>query len=119
VEHLLAYLDTLPSARPCFVIGDFNCVPESLPIQAITDAGAGRSRSLRDTWREANPTDPGPTMPSQAPVIRIDYIFVCPGPAILRSMRLGDRADTDGFYPSDHLGVAATLQIPSTCREPF
>jgi len=112
VERLLAYLDTLPAERPSIVVGDFNSVPESAPMQILTSAAGGRQKVLRDVWREANPTDPGLTMPSQAPVIRIDAILVSPGPAVLHAARFGDQPDPEGFYPSDHLGVVATLRLP-------
>jgi endonuclease/exonuclease/phosphatase family metal-dependent hydrolase len=109
VEHLLDFLDALPAERPAVVLGDFNSVPDAAPIAALTRA-RGR-KALRDAWREVNGDSPGPTMPSQAPVVRIDYLFVTPGPAVVQAWRLGDEADADGFYPSDHLGVAAAFRF--------
>jgi endonuclease/exonuclease/phosphatase family metal-dependent hydrolase len=49
-------------------------------------------------------------MPSHAPTARIDYILVGGGLRVLSAARLGDQSDGDGFYPSDHLGVVATLR---------
>lgn len=111
VELLLAYLHTLPPERASIVLGDLNNVPESGAIQALTDVEGGRHKVLRDAWREANPTDRGPTMPAQAPLRRIDYIFVSPGPVVVQAVRFGEQPDPEGFYPSDHLGVAATLRL--------
>jgi endonuclease/exonuclease/phosphatase family metal-dependent hydrolase len=47
------------------------------------------------------------------PAARLDYVFVGPGPAIVRAALLGDRPDAEGFYASDHFGVAATLRWPT------
>jgi endonuclease/exonuclease/phosphatase family metal-dependent hydrolase len=119
VEGLFAYLDGLPSEATSIVVGDFNAVPESPPMQALVGVTAGgRHRALRDAWSEAQATrapadpEPGPTMPSHAPISRIDYILVGPGPSIVEAVRLGEQPDEEGFYASDHLGVAATLRFP-------
>ncbi len=74
--------------------------------QAIAPARCDR---LLDARREANPGNGGPTMPSEAPVIRTDYILVGDGLAVVRASRLGHRPNADGFYPSDHRGVVAIL----------
>jgi endonuclease/exonuclease/phosphatase family metal-dependent hydrolase len=109
VEDLLASLDALPAARAVIVLGDFNNEPDSATLQALT-RGMGK-RALRDAWKAANPTDPGLTVPSQAPAVRLDYILVSPHLAVEQAVRFGQVPDADGFYPSDHLGVAATLRF--------
>ncbi len=105
VEHILRYLATLPADQPRIVVGDFNAVPSSPTIQRMTEVQAG----LHDAWQEAHPVDGGPTMPSELPTHRLDYIFIGNSFQIQAVERLGTRPDQDGFYPSDHLGVAATL----------
>jgi endonuclease/exonuclease/phosphatase family metal-dependent hydrolase len=117
VEHLLTFLNTLPNERPLLVVGDFNGVPQSEPVRVLLGGEAGQQQTLRDAWEEVNPTDPGPTMPSQAPVIRIDYIFTNSCWSVVQAVRFGQRPDTDGFYPSDHLGVAATMRLSSRERQ--
>jgi endonuclease/exonuclease/phosphatase family metal-dependent hydrolase len=119
VERLLAYLEGLPSEATSIMVGDFNAVPESPPMQALAGtATSGHHLALRDAWSEAQATrtrgapEPGPTMPSHAPTSRIDYILVGPGPSIVEAVRLGEQPDVEGFYASDHLGVAATLHFP-------
>jgi endonuclease/exonuclease/phosphatase family metal-dependent hydrolase len=52
----------------------------------------------------------GATMPSHASVARLDYVFVGDGPAIAGARLLGERPGAMGFYPSDHLALAATLR---------
>jgi endonuclease/exonuclease/phosphatase family metal-dependent hydrolase len=113
VDDLLDYLDGLPAGRPVIVLGDFNAAPGSPTIGRLTApaTAATRRARLRDAWREANPGAAGLTMPSQAPSARIDYILVGDGLAVLGASRLGDDPDPDGFYPSDHLGLAATLDF--------
>ena len=43
--------------------------------------------------------------------MRIDYVLVGPGPTVLRAALIGDTPDADGFYASDHFGVAVTLRF--------
>ena len=91
------------------MMGDFNSVPDAALIRMLTATTVGRRTVLRDAWHVANGGDSGPTMPSQAPTIRIDYIFVSPALAVTVALRFGHKPARDGFYPSDHLGVAAVL----------
>src|SRR5439155_1029100 len=78
VLQLLDYVDILPSERPVVLVGDFNAPPDSVAIRSLTSAPA-RGDTLRDAWQQANPMDAGLTMPSHAPVVRLDYLFVSPG----------------------------------------
>jgi endonuclease/exonuclease/phosphatase family metal-dependent hydrolase len=117
VEHLQAYLKALPKERPFLLVGDFNGVPQSEPVRVLLGGEGGQQQSLHDAWQEVNPDDPGPTMPSQAPVIRIDYIFTSGAWSVVWADRFGQESDTDGFYPSDHLSVAATIRLSSLERQ--
>ena len=103
IKHILTYLSTLPADQPQIVVGDFNALPESPTIEYMRAAGR------RDVWREVHPADGGPTMPGHSPVSRLDYIFIDNSFRVLAVQRFGTRPDEDGFYPSDHLGVATTL----------
>jgi endonuclease/exonuclease/phosphatase family metal-dependent hydrolase len=106
IEQLHACLDALPPEHPRVVTGDFNCVPESAAIRAFS----GGRVPLRDAWQEARPDDPGLTMPAEAPVVRIDYLFLSPLLAAVEAVILGGAPDSDGFYPSDHRGVGVTVR---------
>jgi endonuclease/exonuclease/phosphatase family metal-dependent hydrolase len=106
IEQLRSYLDSLPPGRPRVVAGDFNCTPESAPIQALSSAWP----PLRDAWGEARQDDPGFTMPAEGPVVRIDYLFLSPQLAATAATVLGGEPDADGFYASDHRGVAVTVR---------
>jgi endonuclease/exonuclease/phosphatase family metal-dependent hydrolase len=113
VDVLLAYLGKLPPAATVVLVGDFNTEPESQAIRLVTGAREdSRPRiGLRDAWVCANPADPGATMPSHAPVSRLDYVFVGPGLRVIDARRIGTQPDPDGFFPSDHQGVAAIVAI--------
>ncbi|HEX2037364.1 MAG TPA: endonuclease/exonuclease/phosphatase family protein [Chloroflexota bacterium] len=128
VEGLLAYLCGLEerAGRGSLVVaGDFNARPDSPPVALMTAADSdpaapgsrGRGR-LRDAWATANAGHAGHTMLFHTPrdpgerAARFDYLFVGPGPEVGRAVLLGEEPDADGFYASDHFGVAATLRWP-------
>jgi endonuclease/exonuclease/phosphatase family metal-dependent hydrolase len=105
---------------PAVVMGDFNAVESSPPIQALTgDAG------FVDAFRAANPDDPGYTVwqpvtePERRVRRRVDYVFLVPGRAfageVLASRVVVDRPgrlpDGSPIWPSDHFGVLADLVL--------
>jgi endonuclease/exonuclease/phosphatase family metal-dependent hydrolase len=110
VHRLRSFLRALPEERPCLLMGDFNCAPGSQALEALAEAREGEPKALRDAWQVVHPADAGPTMPSEGPVVRLDYLFMSPTLAVERAERIGGQPDADGFYPSDHLGVAVTLR---------
>jgi endonuclease/exonuclease/phosphatase family metal-dependent hydrolase len=106
------------STTPVVLLGDFNANAEP----GIDDSGTVelvRSAGFTDVWKALNPTDPGYTWPlfgedqesgkPTQPYERIDLIFAR-GLTPLSVNRLS----YGGFWgqcASDHVGVAATLQI--------
>jgi endonuclease/exonuclease/phosphatase family metal-dependent hydrolase len=86
-------------------VGDFNAPPDSETLAFMVGLG------WRDAWAAAHPADPGPTMPSHGPVARIDYVLLPPGADVLAATRFADQPDPDGFYPSDHLGLATNVRL--------
>lgn len=101
---LAEYLDRLPT-RPLAVLGDFNTVDAQMPeLEVLQRAG------LRDASLISGCTA-GATMPSHDPIVRLDYIFLGRGLIATDSRRIGSEPDTDGFYPSDHLGLLADVHI--------
>jgi endonuclease/exonuclease/phosphatase family metal-dependent hydrolase len=102
---------------PTIIVGDLNSTPTDPAHAAIVGAG------FTDEWAAAHPSDPGYTAFQDRPGIsnpvstlhnRIDYVL-----ARGRFMPLGVHlvgADPSartaaGLWPSDHAGVAATLEI--------
>ncbi len=119
-HELARWLDRDRSA-PIVLAGDFNDVPESATIGAITDAG------FIDLWAKSG-TGPGFTndrddldleSESGSPNQRIDYLFFRLGQA--SSFEIADvqlfldrpRVQTDGgwLWGSDHIGVLATIRL--------
>ena len=108
--------ETSSGAAPAIVAGDFNARPDSPQVQALLAQG------WIDTYRAANPNDPGLTCcsddltdPDQALDKRIDYIFFVPGDGSLEvaaSRVIFDRPAETGtgwLWPSDHAGLLTTL----------
>lgn len=101
---------------PLAVVGDFNAEPDEPTYRAMVDAG------FRSAFAEANGAEPAVTWPSgiQAPGMDVDgdpgcldYIWLR-GPLRARAARLVfDRpaADDPTLYPSDHIGIVATVEI--------
>ena len=113
---LLDWLDGGPVTDTTVLMGDFNADPEEPAPARLRAAG------FRSAFEEANGAEPAVTWPSglTAPGMDtdgdpacLDYIWLH-GKARAASARLVfDRPDTEDatIYPSDHLGIAAQLEI--------
>jgi len=113
---LLGWLEAAPAADVMVVVGDFNASPAEPAYARMVEAG------FRSAFREANGHEPEVTWPSglRAPATDtdgqpgcLDYIWVR-GRAKVQSATLAfDRPSVDDptLYPSDHLGLAAGLEI--------
>lgn len=107
-------------ALPALVMGDFNHVETSEPIQALV-----RDDGFVDVFRAVNAGDAGATVwqrvyaPSSTASRRVDFMFVVPGidyAAEVRSSRVvinAPRHLPDGrtVWPSDHYGVLGEIVI--------
>ncbi|MEM6505923.1 MAG: endonuclease/exonuclease/phosphatase family protein, partial [Planctomycetota bacterium] len=84
--------------HPTIVAGDFNFTPDSVPYQALIDAG----------WVDTAAAfgDPKPTYPSKTPRIRIDYVFVRPA----ERWRVLNVQVLDEPAASDHAPVLVELE---------
>lgn len=104
------------ASKATVVVGDFNAEPVEAAYRLMIEAG------FRSAHLEANGAEPAVTWPSgiQAPGMDgdgepgcLDYIWVR-GPISVQSCRVVfDRPAVDDptLYPSDHLGLAAKLQL--------
>ncbi len=113
---LLEWLDEAPAADATVLMGDFNADPAEPSPARLRGAG------FRSAFEEANGAEPAVTWPSGliAPAMDtdgepecLDYIWLR-GAARAASARLAfDRPDPQDatIYPSDHLGIAAQLEI--------
>ena len=116
VEALLPWLDASPAHDALIVVGDFNADPREPAYECMRDAGF-RSASV-----EANGAEPAVTWPSglQAEAMDtdgdpdcLDYIWLR-GSVVAEAARLVFDRPAPGdptLYPSDHLGVAATVRV--------
>lgn len=80
--------------EPVIMAGDFNARPTNLTMQVFGN------------WLDAGGTNGAPTIPSEAPKSRIDYILVRPGAA----WEVVETRVLDEAVASDHRPVAATLR---------
>jgi endonuclease/exonuclease/phosphatase family metal-dependent hydrolase len=114
--ELVAWLDAAPASDGSVVMGDFNAPPNEPTYARLVAAG------FRSAHAEANGVEPPVTWPSGlvAPGMDIDgspacldYIWLR-GSVVTDGCRLAfDRpAATDPtLYPSDHLGLVATIHL--------
>jgi len=111
IKEFIAEKSADQKAVANILCGDFNAIPNSSPILSLTNPGTGNVVYF-DSWAEANPGQPGYTMPSENPTSRIDYIFLRNDQKIkiINSKLVFDQPTTSGNYPSDHLGVFSTFK---------
>jgi endonuclease/exonuclease/phosphatase (EEP) superfamily protein YafD len=101
---------------PLLVVGDFNAEPVERAYAVMVEAG------FRSAYREANGQEPTSTWPSgiQAPGMDtdgdpgcLDYIWLRGALEALDARLAFDRsaADDPTLYPTDHVGVLATVRV--------
>jgi hypothetical protein len=116
VAALVEWLDAAPPADAVVVTGDFNAGPREPAYGRMVRAG------FRSAHLEAHGSEPAVTWPSGliAPAMDtdgnpdcLDYIFIRGGARTLDCGLVFDRPAVDDptLYPSDHLGLAAHLEI--------
>jgi endonuclease/exonuclease/phosphatase family metal-dependent hydrolase len=115
-EAILDWLAGAPTSDAQVVVGDFNANPQEPAAIRMRAAG------YRSAYAEANGADPAVTWPSglQAPAMDtdgspecLDYIWVRGTVGVADCRLVFDRPDAQDptLYPSDHLGIAAHLEI--------
>ncbi len=113
---ILSWLDGAPVADATIVMGDFNADPAEPAPSRLREAG------FRSAYEDANGSEPTVTWPSglQAPAMDtdgppecLDYIWVRGAVRVESARLVFDRPDPEDptIYPSDHLGIAARLEI--------
>jgi endonuclease/exonuclease/phosphatase family metal-dependent hydrolase len=113
---LVEWLADRPDPEPLLVVGDFNAEPVEPAYGVMTDAG------FRSAHLVANGAEPAVTWPSgiQAPGMDtdgepgcLDYIWVRGAIEVEACGLAFDRpaADDPTLYPSDHLGLLATITV--------
>ena len=105
----LAKMKSIADGYPIFATGDYNCTPESEPIQLLLNDGL-----LKDAYvlSEQNPYGSVGTFNGfreELPPNRIDFILVTDGIRIKEYGVINDRPD--GKFPSDHDAVLAVVEF--------
>ncbi len=105
MKLILERMHRLPKDNAVFLSGDMNDRPGSVPMKMA-------EVYLRDTFDASETCHEGTpetfTM-YKGPQWRIDFIFASPGVRVLNHRTVNDRFD--GFYPSDHDPVVATVVL--------
>lgn len=115
-RQLLEWLDGAPTTDARIIVGDFNADPAEPTYARMVAAG------FRSAMVEANGAEPAVTWPSglQAPAMDtdgepdcLDYIWLRGDVRAPSSRLVFDRPAVDDptLYPSDHVGLAADLEI--------
>ena len=113
---ILAWLEDAAAADATIVMGDFNADPAEPAPARMQRAG------FRSAYADANGVEPAVTWPSglQAPAMDtdgdpscLDYIWVRGAVRVESAQLVFDRPHPEDptIYPSDHLGIAAWLEI--------
>ena len=116
VRALVEWLAAAPHADAHVVVGDFNAEPDEPAARRMVDAG------FRSAYAIANGADPDVTWPSgleapapdtEGPPGCLDYVWVRGGARVTTARLAFDRPAVGDptLYPSDHVGIAAELEI--------
>lgn len=125
VRRLLAWLGPIPPTRPLVLTGDFNATAAGDTIKSL-------KRPLRSAHEEVHGDEPEWTHPTPllqivdtkaafgVPLLpeahghAIDYLFTSPAFTVVDCRIAFDRPadDEPRLFPSDHLGLVATLRLP-------
>ena len=115
-RQLLAWLDHAPATDAQVAVGDFNARPVESTVARMGAAG------FRSAYAEVHGEDPAVTWPSglQAPAMDtdgdpgcLDYVWVRGAVRVETARLVFDRPDPEDptLYPSDHVGIAALLEV--------
>ena len=95
----------MPATRENYRHNARSTQQQSVPaIQTVLDAG------YVDAFRVLHPNDPGLTLPTKNPQVRLDYVFV-PQPHASRVLACDVVRDPVAVGASDHFPVMADLRI--------
>lgn len=107
LQETMRYFQGVFQNQPLIVMGDFNARPDNLAFNLF------QANGLIDAWQALRPNELGYTSTPGNLTQRIDYIWVNQAfKAALKKpeqVQLEGTLETDGDYPSDHLGVSLNL----------
>lgn len=112
VLQLVGWLHSHKHVPLQVVVGDFNEVPKGLAIRYML-------QSFRSAYRERYGSEPLATFPTalyptDSPAVCLDYLFISTAvPHVIEASIFCDQSDPEDetLFPSDHVGLLATLEI--------
>ncbi|MBN8704266.1 MAG: endonuclease/exonuclease/phosphatase family protein [Bacteroidetes bacterium] len=112
IKTFITEKETLFPSGSTILTGDFNTTPGTSPLLLLTDMNP----RFLDTFKTANPSATGNTIPSNSPSSRIDFIFYKKdGDLTIQSSELiMNKPYSSSLFCSDHLGVMTTFLKTST-----
>ena len=113
-KKLLAWVDTWTGANATVVLGDFNAYPGEPTLDLMKGRFASAFEAVHG--REPEKTWPTPVNTfDPSPPGCLDYIFVAGGEVREAALAFYTPHALDpDLFPSDHLGVAATVRVEQT-----
>jgi endonuclease/exonuclease/phosphatase family metal-dependent hydrolase len=113
VQQIILYIESIEPNHPAIgtiLTGDFNDAPNATSVQQLTNTGT--DTFYVSTYAYVNPGSPGFTMPSNAPNIKIDYVFLknTASVAPFESAVVMNQPYSGNNYCSDHLGVLTSFR---------
>jgi endonuclease/exonuclease/phosphatase family metal-dependent hydrolase len=98
------WLGSVEAGHPLVLLGDFNSLPGSPPLQLLT-------QQLRDTWTSVSPARRLRTFPTRFPSLAVDHIFVNER---LRVNSVAVVRNAETRIASDHFPLVADLHHVTT-----
>jgi len=114
---LVAWMDGHGWDVPKVLVGDFNSPPGTRPIRIISERLASSFAVFHGAEPDATiptPLIPPDEWPADWPRgVTVDYIFVSPSLRVTDARLVFDQPDASdpALYPSDHYGLAATIEF--------
>jgi len=116
-EKLVAWMDGHGWDVPKVLVGDFNSPPGTRPVRIIEERLGSAYSVLHG--QEPSATIPTPLIPQEEwppdwpKGVTVDYIFVSPSIRVLDARLVFVEPDPSdpALYPSDHYGLAATIEF--------
>lgn len=116
-QMLIKFVKDNDQGYPIFITGDFNTRDDNSRYFNLI-----RELNIKDSYREANPNDPGYTSDGKLNPLkgnknsrsRIDYVFYKPGEFIdvnVDHSRVAFNQAIDGRFVSDHFGVHTKFKL--------
>lgn len=107
IKTFITEKETLFPSGSTILTGDFNTTPGTSPLLLLTDMNP----RFWDTFKTANPSALGNTIPSNSPSSRIDFIFYKKGGdlSIQSSEVIMNKPYSSNLFCSDHIGVMTTF----------